>query len=234
MTFRIAILGGLLAALTSLPLAVNAFDKDKDKPRAKVFQTPQEAFDAYVAAEQKDDYKAMLRVMAPQAQKEAAAMLGIVFGAERMALEEAKDKEKDKAKVTNARLRAFELIFAVMESHDLTTKVLAEVKNSKDPKEREKSKKAILAAVKDPERFAAEMLTALARLPRGQKPTSKVELGKDLKIDGDNARGTLVRTLKDSKETVTREPVEFVKIDGGWRIVPAMDFDRSEKSKDKD
>ena len=57
-----------------------------------------------------------------------------------------------------------------------------------------------------------------------------------VKIDGDKAAGTLVRTVvgKDKKERVKREPVEFVKIDGGWRIIPSMEFDDKEEKKDKD
>jgi len=72
--------GLLLAALIAPAFAQKDGDrKDKQKPKAKVYKTPQEAFDAFVTADQKRDFETLYAVMAPEAQNEAVAMLSILM-----------------------------------------------------------------------------------------------------------------------------------------------------------
>jgi len=229
-TFRTATLAAL--ALTALAVAAYA-DKDekKDKEKAKVYKTPEDVFDAFTKAGDKDDWKTVAALLAPQAQKDAAATIAVIFGADRPMLEESDDEKVKQL------LKAFKPIYDAMDKHGVTTKVLKEVKKSKDPKEVEKSKKAVTAVIKDPEAFFVDVMTAFTKLGfGGEKPETKEEL-KDLKIDGDKAKGTVVRTtkFKGQKDKVKKEPVEFVKINDSWRIIPTFDLgDDDEAPKDKD
>jgi len=235
-TFRTTTLAGL-ALLTALSVAAyadkdNDEKKDKDKPKAKVYKTPQDVFDAFVTAGEKDDWKTLIAVMAPEAQKDAAATIAVLFGADRPMLEESNDEKVKEL------IKAFKPIYDALDKHGVTVKVLKEVKKSKDPKEMEKSKKVVSAAIKDHEAFFVDVMAAFDKLGfGGEKPKTKEEL-KDLKIDGDKAKGTVVRTTttKDKKEKVKKEPVEFVKINDSWRIIPTFDLgdDDDEKPKDKD
>jgi len=231
--FRTATLAGLVLAA----LAVSAFadkeqddkkDKDKDKPKAKVYKTPQDVFDAFVVAGQKDDHKTVAALLAPQAQKDVAAILAILIGADRPMLEESKEEDAQKL------LKTFKPVYDTMDKHGVTVKVLEKVKKSKDKKEMEKSKKAVLAVIKDPEAFIVDVMTAVDKLGfGGEKAKTKEEL-KDLKIDGDKAKGTLVRTTKfEDKESVKKEPIEFVKINGSWRVIPTFDLDEGDEKKDE-
>jgi hypothetical protein len=120
-----------------------------------------------------------------------------------------------------------------MDKHGLTEKATREVKESKDPKENEKAKKAALELVKDPEAFLADFLAAFDSIG-GVKDENKVkEKLTDVKTDGDKATGTIVRTFKgkDDKEVEVKEEVRFVKVDGSWRMIPQL---MGEEAKDKD
>jgi hypothetical protein len=236
MTLRITALAGLL--LTALTLSAFAQkdkddkdkkDKDKDKKEAKVYKTPQEVFDAFVAANDKDDYKTMAALMAPEAQKDAAAVIAVLFGADRAELEDSKEKAAQDV------LKTFKPVFDAMDRHGVTTKVLREVKKSKDKKEMEKSKKVVSAVIKDPEAFFADVLGAFDKLGLGGEKPKSTEKLTGLKVDGDKAEGTVVRTtvLKDKKEKVKKEPVKFVKINGSWRIIPSMDLDDDDGKEEK-
>jgi hypothetical protein len=199
---------------------------EKDKAaKTKVYKTPQEVFDAFVAAEQKGDFKTWVSLMAPKARKEAAGTIGVIIGADRALLEADKD-EKAKEFV-----KLFKPVFDVLDKHGLTNKALKEVKKSKDKKEMEKSRKIVTDALKDQDAFLVDVLTAMRKLGFDEK--TKYELT-DVKIDGDKAKGTVVKTTptfsKDKKkEKVKKEPIEFVKSGGSWQIVPTFDLDDDDK-----
>jgi hypothetical protein len=171
----------------------------------------------------------MAALMAPEAQKDAAAMLAVLFGADRAELEDSKEKAAQDV------LKTFKPVFDVMDKHGVTTKVLRDVKKSKDKKEIEKSKKAVSPAIKDPEAFIVDLLTTFDKLGLGGEKPKSTEKLTNLKVDGDKAEGTLVRTTvgKDKKEKVKKEPVKFVKISGSWRIIPSMDLDDDEGKEEK-
>lgn len=222
--FRIATLAGLVLAVLSL----TAFaQKDKEKPKAPVYKTPQDAFDAFAAADKKNDYKTVASIMTPQAVKDHAVDLALKMAPLRPDFEDRKDKDLD------ALRKKFKPAFDIMDKHGLTRKALADVKDSKDKKEMEKARKIVQPLLKDPEAFFVEFLTEFGKIVGAEaKGTQKLT---DLKIDGDKAKGTAVTTtsMKDKKDKVKKEPIEFVKIDGSWRIIPALDDATEEKSEKK-
>jgi len=219
---RVVTLGGLLLAALSLPAFAQ---KDKDQPRAKVYKTPQEVFDASVEAEAKDDFKTMVAVLAPVAQKEMAAQFAAEFAAERAELKEKKDKESAEM------AKFFGPIFSVLDKHGLTEKATPkEVKKTKDAKEYVAAKKAALGVIKDPTAFLVEMAAALHKISPNEKTKDKLT---EVKIDGDKASGVVVTTYEDKKKKDKKDPVRFVRIDGSWRIIPSMAFEADGGTKDK-
>src|SRR4051794_29843885 len=102
MKFRSAVLAGLTLAALAVSAAgqkdkdEKPKDKEPEKAKAKVFKTPQECFDAFMAALDKDDHKAWIAILAPQAQKDFAAELAILFASDRAFL--LKDAEKEDVK----------------------------------------------------------------------------------------------------------------------------------------
>jgi hypothetical protein len=220
MTSRLLPLAGLLL-IVSAASAAPAPTKDK----SKVYKTPQEVFDAWQAAGDKDDYKTMAALMAPEAQKDAAALLAVQLAPMRAQLEDSEEKAAQDA------LKKFKPLFDVMDKHGLTIKVLREVQRSTAQEDLETSKKVWARVIKDAKAFLVDVLTAAVKLSLGgEKPKVKEKLT-DLKIDGDKAEGTLVRTTvgKDEKEKVKKEPVKFVKINGSWRIIPSMGLDEGKE-----
>jgi len=217
---RTLVLAGLVLAV----LAVSA-PAQKDKEKAKVYKTPQEVFDAHVAAEKKGDFKTLASTLAPVAQKEFGAVIAIEFAAGRAELKASKE-EKDK--------QVYQILkptFDVLDKHGLTEKATKDVKKSKDAKEREKSKKVIEGLVKDHEAFLADMLSALDKLGGNPKTEDKLT---ELKVDGDKATGVVVSTYDEKlKKKPKKEPVSFVKINDSWRIIPSMKEEDDEKPKDK-
>ena len=79
--------------------------------------------------------------------------------------------------------------------------------------------KKLAAPIKDKPAFIADMLDALEEM--GSEESKGMSLGdatlKDVKIDGDTAKGTIVK--KGDKE----EPIHFQKIDGGWLVELPME-----------
>src|SRR5262245_55215398 len=219
---RIAALTGLaLAALAAVALADKDKGEKKDEPKAKVYETPQDVFDAYVAAEKKDDYKTMFRCLSPRAQKEMAVSFAGALASNRAALEELKGKDAQDA------VKKMKPIYDVFDKHGLTAKVTKEL-DSKDAREKEKAKQAVLAALKDPEAFLVELFTAASKTGLEKYDPSgpaTLKLTK-VKIRGDKATGVVVRTTKgkDDKEKVEIEPANFVKVGGGWRIDQGFEF----------
>jgi len=215
---RAATLAGLALAVLVLPASAGE-DKDKDKP--KVYKTPQECFDAYAAAEAKGDHKTRIRCKAPQTQKEEAAVIGAIFSSDRARLEGAKEED------AKEQLRRFRPVVDVMDRHGLTLKAAQGVKKHLDAKENDKAKKAVLAVVKDPESFLIDVNEALSKVVDAQeKPAARQKLT-ELKVEGDKATATVVRTTRGlgGKETQAKVRVSFVKTDGGWRIVPPLEED---------
>src|SRR5437868_6504963 len=67
--------------------------EEKEKPKAKVYKTPQDVFDAFDEADRRNDHKTVAACLAPQAQKEPASMMVITFATLRSDAKNAKDEK---------------------------------------------------------------------------------------------------------------------------------------------
>ena len=195
------------AMLTTLLMAgvlglSNARALDKEPA---VFATPQAAFDAAVKASKAKDFKAFAAVFTPESQAKLAgqlAGLGVMFKAF-----SAFDKEgKMKDKLAD--------LDKIMDKHGLTKDVMGKLKQTKAPKEIEANNKVIADAVKDKPAFVGDVMKWLDAANPGKNkggPLDEATL-EGVTITGDKATGTVVTKEK-------KEPMEFAKVGGGWRIV---------------
>jgi hypothetical protein len=199
-THHSALVGLLLVAL---PPAAHA-QADKGYP------TPQAVFEAATAAQKKEDFKTFVACFVPEAQKQMAASLA--FGA----------VNQRAATRNDERLRKqYKLILDALEKHGLTDEATKKV-NLKpvNQKEAENAQRELQGLIKSPAPFAADLLTAYSKTePFNRKPPEVPEPKlTDVKIDGDKARGTIVAKLGGQE---AKQPAEFVKVGGGWKIAPA-------------
>lgn len=217
---RIASLSGLLVAAMTLPVCAQ---------KAATYKTPQDCFDAGTAAFAKGDHKTWVGCLAPQSQKDLAVEFAVEFATTRASLDDLKDKEQ-----AAALAKAYKPLFEVLESHGLTKEATKDVTKGKDAKEREKVAKAVLAVVKDPEKFLVDFYGAMEQLKNLTKEKDNAtEKLTGVKIKDDKGTAKLVRTIKGgdkAKDVVTEEDVEFVKVEGSWRMIRHFG---PEASKDK-
>jgi hypothetical protein len=203
--------------LAALLLAAVAASAAAQKDKAKVYKTPQECFDAGSAAFAKGDHKTWVGCLAPASQKELAAELGVKYALTRASLEGLKDRDRAAAVA-----KAHKPLFDVLDRHGLTAKALKGLEEGKDEKQRQKARQAVLDLLKDAEAFLVDFYEAVDRLEglSKEKDGGTEELT-DVKIDGDKATATVVRTVKGDdkgKDVVSKESMRFVKVDGGWRL----------------
>ena len=210
------------AALLLAALAATA-GAQKDEKKAKLYKTPQEVFDAAEDAEAKKDSKTMAACLAPESQKEFAALLAVLAVEKRRMAKDEKDADKRAALV-----KAAKPANEVLDKHGLTEKATKDVKFAETPKENKQIRKALDELIKKPEAFLADMLAASDFIGGDKdKPKSKLT---GVKIDGDKATGVVVTEGKD-KGKERKEPVKFVKVNGGWRILLRGDDEKESKDK---
>jgi hypothetical protein len=197
----------------SNPVVAGKLSGQAEKGRAAVvYKTPQECFDAYTAAEITTDFKTWVGCLAPRAQEIMAINSALMAVSPRP--EPATADEKEWARMVKP-------IEDVLKKHGLTQQATQGIKYSKDPAERQKAGKALLALIKDREAYLVDVMTATFKIldvKPGEKKNFKQRLI-DLKIDGDRATGTIVvtttPTFRDEKKSVV-----FVKVGAGWKIDP--------------
>ena len=164
-------------------------------------------FEAAKTAAQKDDFKTFFTCLTPDSQKVMAGQM--VLGG--MAMKSFAEMDK-----TGKAKEAFKPLDELFKKHGLTEEALKKFKPTTDPKEAAKNIRAMGDLIKDRPAFCTEFMGFLQKGgKRGPAPLSDATLT-DVKIEGDKASGTLL-TKKGGKET--KEPVEFAKIKGGWRLV---------------
>jgi len=206
---RILSLSGLILLAVALPAPAQ---------KAAAYKTPQECFDAGSSAFAKGDHKTWVGCLAPQSQKDLAVEFAVEYAATRAGLADLKDKEQA---ATVA--KAYKPLFDVLDTHGLTEKATKGFEKGKEAKERPKVSKAVLEVLKDPAAFLVDVYEAMEKLENLTKEKDGVtEKLEDVKTDGDKATARIVRTIKEGdkeKELAPKEPVQFVKVEGGWRMV---------------
>jgi len=200
--------GLLVALLIALPGCKkdkkDGGGKDGGKEGGTVkYDSPKEVFAAAKKAEEDKDIKALFNCFSKDSQDTFAA--GMAFGA---AFASGAEGEKGKP------------LKKILEKHGLTEKRFKEIQKErpKTPKDQAKAMKKLIEPVQDKAAFVAEVKEAMDKLS-DMKDKDKMLEGaelKDVKITGDKAKGTIVGK-KDGKEK--KEPIEFVKEGGGWKVV---------------
>jgi len=192
------------ATFAALSLAAVAFAQEP-APKEKQYKTPQAVFDAAMAAQERKDFKTAVACVAPEARKDLAASLAL----------NALNIKQGNTKEVRKELKP---LFDVLDKHGLTEKAVKDVQLGDDPKTVEKSREKLKKLIKKPADFAVDYMTAQDKVGAGERPgESKIKLT-GVKINGDKATGTMSIDFGGSSDTIL--PVEFVKINGGWKFIP--------------
>lgn len=239
MKSRVTALAGLLLAVVAL---ASAAQEPEPPTKVKIYKTPQAAYDAFWASLKKKDFKTALDCLAPESLKQAAmdlAFQGIREreGGFRPVPKDAKDGG-DKGK-PDERMKP---VFEVLDRYGLTEKATRDIPRAGFGRPSKKARADVAALIKKPEAFTLDMLKALDKarpgmIGGGDRANQKLE---DVKIEGTKAKGNVVHTFefKDKDKVGKNEfkqPIEFVKINNGWRVVPdagRRDEDDDPKVKD--
>jgi hypothetical protein len=192
------------ATFAALSLAAVAFAQEP-APKEKQYKTPQAVFDAAMAAQERKDFKTAVACVAPEAQKEMAASF---------ALNALNIKEGNKDEIR----KGFKPLFDVLDRHGLTEKAVKDVQLGDDPKTAEESREKLRKLIKKPADFAVDFLTAQDKVGAGDRPTEAKYKLTGVKIKGDKATATMSIAFGGEREIT--QPVEFVKINGGWKFIP--------------
>src|SRR5262245_19968969 len=209
MSVRVPVLAGLLlAALATMGTA--------QKARAKVYETPQDVFDAFLAAVNKHDSKAFVACLTPEALKDLAARRAVATLQKRAEIKGDRDEEKLDKK--------YRPILDVLDRHGLTKK---EIKLGEMAKERAKARETVLRQLKDPGAFLADLLDADDKVTARKSEKIEARLT-DMKIDGDRASGIVVITEGDTERKLT---YEFTKIGASWKLDPRPKDEKAPKDK---
>jgi hypothetical protein len=242
---RTLTLGGLLLAALAVSAAQKdkdekPKDKDKEQPKAKVYKTPKDAFDAAVAAMSKKDYAIMVSCFTPEAHKQMAADLAMQGMFIRGKAEGGPAKDKEKGEPDEKAMKQYKPVFDVMDKHGLTKAATKDLK-SKGFRASKEDREAILKLVKDHAAFAAAFMTAQDKASDAPERDDPKPTLTDVKVDGDKASGNVVVKFKvkakdkDAEEVRERkQPVTFSKIKGGWLIDPEADEKDAPAPPDKD
>jgi hypothetical protein len=213
MLTRLATLLALLSLLTAAP-AMGKGDDPEPSISGKRYASPKAVFDAYAATTEKKDYKTALGCLTPEAVKDQAAFTAYVILAVRKIF-------PDELK------KSWKPLFDAMDRHGLTEEATKDLAVGDSPiKLPEKARLGLRKLIKKPGPFMLDMAKASAKLEKegafggGQMKTKTTLEG--LKVQGNKASGKMVTDSGPSKMT---QKVEFVKMSGGWKMVPATEYD---------
>jgi hypothetical protein len=207
---KVRILALVVPLLGALALAASARDDEKDKPKATVYKTPQEVFDAFIPALNKRDTKTFVGCLAPEVIKKMAGDAAR-RGIERRIFAQTGGKDGG---VNDKLMKSWKGTFDVLDKHGLTAEATKKIKAD----DRQKAEAALVKLIKDHAAFLVDYQEAMDK-QEGSKPKEsevKAKLG-DVKIDGDRATGTVTITNKDNEE---KQTFAFVKVGDGWKIDP--------------
>ncbi len=181
------------------------------------YRTPEEVFEAAKKAIAREDWKGVCATFTDNTRDMLAGGLAMMpLMAKGFAKLAGEDKEKEM-------LEKIKPLTDVLAKHGLTDAVLKKMEKQGDKGEKgeeaiRKGLKRLVGPIKDRCAFIAEMITVLKKADgKGLKdgPLPKDAELKDLKVDGDHAKGTVVSTVSGKEK---RDPIEFRKIGGSWKI----------------
>lgn len=183
----------------------------KGSTPAAEYKTPEEVFTAAKAASDKDDWKTFADCLT---EKSRNTLAGSMAGLALMV----KPAPGQPSKLN------YQPVQAVLNKHGLTDDVIKGLhQREKGFSEKLTAFKLLGETIKDRGTFIVDVMSAFIEMVPGKKspsPLTGAEL-KDLKVEGDTARGTLVTTKAGTEK---RYPIEFHKSGNSWRIEPAERF----------
>ncbi len=167
--------------------------------------TPQETFDAAVAATKKEDWKGLCGLMTKDSQDMMAG--GVAMGGMMMQAVFELGGEDEQA--------AAKKVMAALQKHGLTEKFMKELEDDESIESPEEGMKKIVTPIKNRPQFIADMMAAFKGAKGFDVDDNPLAGGtlKNLKIDGDSAKGTIEFERDGEKKS---EPVAFKKVGGKW------------------
>lgn len=192
--------------------------KTQEPPKPKGYQSPQEVFDAKMAALKRKDAKGVVACYTAQGRREQASELAFLFVFNRN-LYPADTQEG----------AALAPLSAQLDKHGLTreaTKRHVSPNNlPRDKQDLRKQGEKLLSTVKDVDALLVDLLDALFQLDRDGAVTGQDLVLKNVQINADRATGKATaakpRAVKDFGIAFPIQPEEspeFEKVDGGWLI----------------
>jgi hypothetical protein len=187
-------------------------DKSSSSSTKGDFSSPEATLATAKAAAADKDYRTFAACFTPEGQETMAA--GFVMIGGMMQFMMTKDEENpEKGKASAAKIKT------VLEDHGVVEgarpKITIEL--NADEETQNKALRKLAEPVKDKPAFIADFIAVMQEV--GDKPDARIIESnatlKDVKIDGDTAKGTLVQT-REKKESTS--PIVFQKIDGAWKI----------------
>jgi hypothetical protein len=238
----------ILAVALLGTVAAPAAAGDKNGPKGgKTYETPQAVFDAAREAAKKEDWKAFCACLTPESRDMLAGLVVFAGGVMKAGINAAAEKEdKDKKELILQVVKA--LLKPVTDAyarHGITEATLDKLSNPeqffKDKKDPTQVKKTLLKAaapVKDRTAFISDVMGALTKLLQTFGKGEEVSLGgtifpkdgrlEDLKVEGDGAKAMMIGTKKGQEK---REPINFKKDRGRWRIEIPLDLPGAGKAR---
>jgi hypothetical protein len=179
---------------------------------AASYSTPDAAFKGMQTAAEKEDWKAFCETLTDDSRDMMAGSMafGGMFMSKMGALGA---KEEDKAKLKT--------IDEVLKKHGLTEEHFSKLPKDPMPKDKagqQAAMRKMVEPVKDKAAFVGDMMKSMKSLSKdGESNFSMIKSAKleELKVEGDTAKGVIVTQIKGQDK---REPVEFRKVSGSWRV----------------
>ena len=197
------------------------------------YGTPRAVFDAMIEAAKKKDFATAMRCMTPEAQSQWTVELAGMGSMIHFMATKHEDPMKivaefDEILVKHGLTKEFMYRYLSTTGWAESTRecpngrphVPKKSVPTKHEIEVEEAKKALAARVKDKPAFANDVITFGEKIIRSTLLPDDCKL-KDLKINGNTARGMIVGTTDGAYR---KDPLDFVKVGGGWRIAIASTF----------
>jgi hypothetical protein len=224
MKTRSVVLGALLLAALTLTATAQT-----GKAKGKVYKTPQEVYRAAMVAQLKLDHKTYADCFTKEG-LEYEAGISAYAGLDLLDLARKGDEYATRLK------KREKAVFDVMARHGLTEKSTKSFKYEREPRQEVmwKTSRALLTLIKNPGAFVIDFRTAQDKTAES-RPSENVERDlkervehlTDVKVAGDKATGTL--NPPPGLKGGMKQPIQFIKIDGGWKIAAPPGWEKVPK-----
>ncbi len=193
----------VLAGLVLVPAC------NSSSSRSPSYSSPQEVFNAASGAAAKEDWETFSNCLTEDSRNNVAGMLVISATFMKAFGEMDKTKGKERFKPVDDALKKHGVTDEMLKSKDINP-------INPDANAQRQMIAKLAEPIKDKAAFIGDMMRALKQVSDSKNSMTPLEGElKDVKVDGDTAKGTYV-SKKGGKEK--SEPIEFRKVDGGWKI----------------